>query len=256
MKYLIIVFSAFTVLIFFSASTSAQETSSGVAISIPIADKDAKDGNIISSSVTGYVLTSMPYDPSIYGVITEDPSVFIENVKLSDTKPVITSGKAYVTVSTINGAIQPNDFVTSSEIPGVGQKSTIDGFILGTALESYSEVDPNKTGKILVLLNPRFNSSFIGFRGSNLIQILRDAGRVYNLSPLSSLRYLLAAIVTLLSFFLGFIYFGRVAKSGVEAMGRNPLAGRMIQIGIVFNLLLTLGIMGVGIGIAYLILIL
>lgn len=254
MRYLIIAFSTFALLISFSANTNGQ-TSSGVAISIPIADKDAKDGNIISSSTNGYVLSSVSYDPSIYGVITEDPSLFIQNTNLPDIKPVITSGKAYVTVSTINGAIQPNDFVTSSEIPGVGQKSTINGFILGTALESYTEVDSNKAGKILVSLNPRFNSSFIGLRG-NLIQILRDAGGVFNLSPLASLRYLLAAIIAVASFLLGFIYFGRVARSGVEALGRNPLAARMIQLGIVFNLLLTLGIMAVGFGIAYLILIL
>lgn len=255
MKYLIFGFAAFTFLISFSAKTSGQETSSGVAISIPIADKDAKDGSIIASSANGYILTSIPYDPSIFGVITEEPSLFIENAKLSDTKPVVSLGKAYIAVSTINGAIAVNDFVTSSEIKGVGQKATINGFILGTALQNYSEVDPNKIGKIQVSLDPRFNSSFTGFRG-NLIELLRDAGGIYTVSPLASFRYLLAALIAIFSFLLGFVYFGRVARSGVEAMGRNPLATRMIQLGIFFNLLLTLGIMTVGFGIAYLILIL
>lgn len=255
MKYLIIAFAAFAVLISFSANTNGQDKSSGLAISIPITDKDAKDGSIISSSARGYVLTSVPYDPSVYGVITEDPSLFIQNTNLPGTKPVVSSGKAFVAVSTINGAIRVNDFITSSEIPGVGQKASINGFVLGTALQNYSEIDPNKIGKIQVSIAPRFNSAFIGLRG-NLIQILRDAGGIYNLSPLASFRYILAAIIAILSFLLGFIYFGRVAKTGVEALGRNPLAGRTIQLGIVFNLIITIGIMALGLGIAYLILIL
>ena len=255
MKHLTLVASVFALLILFSLPTNGQGKPSGVAISIPITDEDAVDGNIISSSGEGYILTSTPYDPTIFGVITEDPSVYIENINLTDTKPVITSGKAYVRVSTINGAISVNDFVTSSEIPGVAQKATINGFILGTSLESYSEVDSNEIGTILISVNPQFTSSFLGLRG-NLVQLLRDAGGVYNLSPLSSFRYVLAAIIGIISFLWGFIYFGRVARSGVEAMGRNPLASRLIQLDIIFNLLLTLAIMGVGFGIAYLILIL
>lgn len=276
MRYLItIILTVFAFLIFFYAQTSGQ-TSSGLAISIPIADKNAKDGNIISSSTKGYILSNAPYDTSIYGVITEDPSVFIENVNLPDTKAVITSGKAYVQVSTINGEIEVNDFITTSEIKGVGQKAKINGFVLGAALQGF---DPNKSecispneselgsirtnnsdqlvclGKILVSVNPHYNGSFIGARG-DLIQILRDARGIYSLSPLSSLRYLLAAIIGIISFVLGFIYFGRVAKSGVEAMGRNPLAARTIQLGMLFNLLLTIVIVAVGLGIAYLILVL
>jgi len=246
---------AITLLISFSTQTNGQDRSSGVAISIPITDKDTRDGSIISSSAKGYVLSHVAYDPSIYGVISEDPSLYIQNTNLPGAKPVVSSGKAFVQVSTINGAIRTNDFITSSEIPGVGQKASINGFVVGTALQNYSEVDTNKTGKILVSLHPRFNSSFIGLRG-NLIQILRDAGGIYNLSPLASFRYILAAIIAIISFLLGFIYFGRVTRTGVEALGRNPLAGRMIQLNILFNLLLTIGIMAVGLGIAYLILIL
>jgi hypothetical protein len=255
LTYLISIFGAISILIFFSPASSAQEISSGVAISISITDENATDGSIITSTASNYVLTSVPYDPSIFGVITENPSLYIENVNHPDAKPVINSGKAYVQVSTINGPIQINDFLTSSEIPGVGQKSTINGFILGTALESYSEVDSNQIGKILVAVDPRFNSSFLGLRG-NLIQVLRDAGGIYNLSPLDAFRYLVAAIISLLAFVLGFIYFGRVTRGGVEAMGRNPLASRTIQFGIVMNLLLTVGVMAIGLGIAYLILVL
>ncbi|KKW33506.1 MAG: hypothetical protein UY78_C0010G0001, partial [Parcubacteria group bacterium GW2011_GWA1_53_13] len=39
--------------------------------------------------------------------------------------------------------------------------------------------------------------------------------------------------------------------TGVEALGRNPLAGRLIEFGVFLNLFLTLGIIAIGIIIAY-----
>ena len=254
MKYLTLIFSAFFILIFFSASTNGQEKSSGVTISIPIADKNAKDGNIISSTAKGYGLSKLPYDSSIFGVITENPSLFIENVNLSDTKPVISIGKAYVLVSTINGEVKANDLITTSTIPGVGQKATVNGFILGVALQDYVEPNKDKVSKILVSVNPKFNASFT--EQGNLLQILKSGLDAFPISPLATLRYLLAAIIVATTFILGFVYFGKVARTGVEALGRNPLAGRSITLGILFNLILTLGIMAIGLGIAYLILVL
>lgn len=253
MRYLItIILSVFAFLNLFPANTDGQETSSGVTISIPIADKNAKDGNIISSTLKGYALSSLPYDQSVYGVITENPSVFIENINLSDTKPVLSNGKAYVLVSTANGNIKTNDLIATSAIAGVGQKATINGYILGVALQDYAE--PNTIGKILVSVDPRYNGSFIALRG-NILQILRDAPKEALTSPFNFIRYLLAALVALVAFTIGLIYFGKTARSGVEALGRNPLAAKMIQLGILFNLFLTLVIIAVGLGIAYLILV-
>lgn len=226
----------------------------GIAISIPIKDKSAKDGSIIASTPEGFIASKITYDPSIYGVLTLNPAAHIVNKGASqNTKPVITSGKTNVLVSTINGAIKTNDFITSSNIPGVGQKAATNGYVVGIALENYSPSDPKKIGKILVIVNPGFNGSFIAVR-SNLIQTFKSASGATGLSPLASLRYLIAAIIAIIAFVLGFLYFGKVARSGVEAMGRNPLAGRMIQFGIILNLSLTVAIIGVGLGIAYLVL--
>ncbi|OGH19929.1 MAG: hypothetical protein A3D74_01230 [Candidatus Levybacteria bacterium RIFCSPHIGHO2_02_FULL_37_13] len=254
MKYLILAISALTLLVLLHTEAIAQDTSSGVTISIPIKDENAQDGSIISSTAKGYVLSNTAYDQSVYGVITENPSVFIENVNLEDTKPVISTGKAYVLVSTINGEVNINDLITTSTIRGVGQKATANGFILGTALEGYSEPNKDTTGKILVSVNPKYNGSFTA--QGNLLELLRSGLDAFPLSPLASLRYFLAAIIAIVSFILGFMYFGKVARTGVEALGRNPLAGRMIQLSVVLNLLLTIAIMAIGLGIAYLILIL
>ena len=94
-----------------------------------------------------------------------------------------------------------------------------------------------------------------GPRG-NLLQFLREGLAVPLLEPLDSLRYLLAILIIIIAFTLGLVYFGRVSRAGVEAVGRNPLASRVIQMNVLMNILLTIVIVLVGLGIAYLILIL
>jgi len=74
-------------------------------------------------------------------------------------------------------------------------------------------------------------------------------------SPTQVLRYLMAGIVLLGSVILGISTFGKIARTGVEAIGRNPLAGKSISLGIAFNVLITLAIIGAGVGLGYLIMI-
>ena len=230
-------------------------TGTGVAISIPVIDKDVQNGDVLASTEKGYTLSTYAYQPSIYGVITTTPALFLHNgdTNLKNTQPVLISGKAFVRVSTINGAIRKNDFLTSSEIRGVAGKSTANGFVLGTALEDYSSNNPKSVGKILVYINPHFNATFIA-TNTNLLESLKNIIASPTLAPLTTFRYLLAALVAIASFILGFIHFGRIVKTGIESLGRNPLAGVFIQISVLMNVVLTIGIVLGGLGIGYLIL--
>jgi hypothetical protein len=257
MKYTAYIVS--TILLFlsviFPVSTYAQNESAGTAFSTTIVDKEVKDGNIIAATPKGYGLTKTAYDSNVYGVYTETPAIFLKNTNDPQAKPVTTSGKSNVLVSSINGNIKKNDFITTSTIPGVGQKATRNGMILGTALQDYSSSDKNKVGKILVAVNPHFNASFEDSK-TNVLEVLRNASDPSTLTQLTSLRYILAAGIVLISFVIGFIYFGRITSKGVEALGRNPLASRMIQTSLVINLFLMVVIVAVGLGLGYLILIL
>mgnify|MGYP001585180635 CR=1 FL=1 len=232
-------------------------TGTGVAISVPVVDKDVKDGDIIAATEEGYKLSDRAYQPSIYGVITNTPAVFLENgdtdLNIGTTYPVITSGKAYVRVSTVNGTIKKNDFITSSDTKGAGQKASANGYVLGTALEDYTESDPKAVGKILVYINPHFNATFIAVR-ENLIQSLKNIAASPTLAPLTTFRYILAAIIAVGSFIIGFIHFGRIVKTGIEALGRNPLATIFIEVSVLMNIVLTIGIVLAGLGVSYLIL--
>lgn len=226
-----------------------QDLKEGVAHSIPIADTNVQDGDIVSSTDKGFVLANSPYDPLMYGVISENPAVAIENQGLEKGKLVMTIGITLARVSTKNGPIAQGDFITTSDVAGVGQKVDKSGYILGTALEDY---DKGEVGKIRVSLNIRFNSSLNP--QTNLIETVKLGIAAPFLTPLGALRYLLAALIAIASFTLAFVSFGRVAKTGVEALGRNPLASKLIEVTVVVNVLLTVGIMLVGLAIAYLIL--
>jgi hypothetical protein len=259
MKYTALVVSIFSLLILGSllpSSVYAQNMSVGTAYSTLIIDDSVKDGTIIVATPNGYRISSSAYDSNVYGVYTESPSVYLQNTDDKQAKPVTTSGKVSVLVSSINGNIKKNDMITTSTIPGVGQKADKNGMVLGTALENYSSSDKKAAGKILVAVNPHFTGSFSGVK-TNLLEAIRNASDPTILSQAgTSIRYLLAVGIILISFAIGFAYFGRVTSSGVEALGRNPLASRMIQFNIIINLILMVVIIGAGFGIGYLILVL
>ena len=251
---IISIFILFTAGLVSSTSVLAQtndEDFAGLATTIELTE-DAPEGSIIAVTSAGYQLANKEYDSGIYGIATKTPAVSLENIPIASLAHVVYQGQARVLVSAVNGEIKKNDLITSSTTPGVGIKATVNGFVLGTALEDYSGENP---GRILVNVKPQYNSSFSKGASRNIFDVLRNARQSVSLSPLESLRYLIAAIVALIAFVLGFTYFGRVAQRGVEAIGRNPLAGRVIEISVALNLLLTALIIFVGLGIAYLILI-
>jgi hypothetical protein len=233
---------------------SAQNMSEGVAVSLAIKNEELKDGSIICSSEEGMKLCSMPYEANMFGVYIYNPAVFLENRSMINGKPVVNSGKAYVRVSSRNGIIKIGDFVTASEAEGVGQLADRSGNILGVALESFETTDKAVEGKILLAIGIRPAIVAKSARG-NLVETLKEGFLAPTLTPLASLRYLLAILIAILAFILGFIYFGRVAKQGVEALGRNPLAGKAIQLTVILNLVMTVIIMAGGLILAYIILI-
>jgi len=244
----------FLFLIFFIKNANAQIDSAGVGYSTQV-DGDTQPGDIICSTTEGFVPCSVEYSPAMYGVVSENPSASFESVDLENSVLVVADGKARVRVSSENGNIVVGDYITASNTSGVGKKAERDGYVLGNALEAYESNDPATTGRILVALSIHPATDLTG-TGSNLITALAQGFEAPLLEPLDSLRYLLSIIVVVLAFGIGFLYFARVARSGVESIGRNPLAARLIQFSVVINSIIAIAIILVGLGLAYLILIL
>lgn len=233
----------------------AQITSSGVGITSPIEDQDAIAGDLICTYTDGNKRCKDEYDPAIYGVITASPAVSITDPEITNGRLIITSGITVIRVSTFNGNIAEGDFITSSPVPGVGMRADRNGYVVGKAIESYENADKEQVGTIQIIVSVHPEGKLTGTRG-NLLQFIRQGITVPVFSPVESLRYLLAVIIVVVSFTLGMIYFGRASKAGIEAVGRNPLAKKVIQLTVVMNIVLTIVIVLVGLAIAYLILIL
>lgn len=234
----------------------AQVFDLGVAIPLRIKESGVEDGSIVCTDGDDYLLCKTPYAPEMFGVVSETPTAeFVNRADLVTSFSVITSGRAFVRVSTVNGNIAPGDLITSTTTPGVGAKATKNGYMIGVALEGYENSDTSATGLITVSvkIHPSLNIQGVG---ENLFETLRAGLSVPFLDPLSALRYFAAAVIVTASFVVGFVYFGRVAKAGVEAIGRNPLAGARIETTVIMHVVLTIAIAGLGLGLAYLILVL
>jgi hypothetical protein len=233
------------------AQTSAVSPS---AITLSVSNADAKEGDVISFTNGIYSLSTKSYDENIFGVVVNSSAITLEDQNNTAGKLLSSYGEVLVNISAANGPISSGDYITSSATPGVGQKATDAGQILGIALEDYKPSNSSQVGQIHVFVDIRTNliSKSVG---GNLLDAISASLKSPFMTPMEALRYLLAIGVILASFVIGFTSFGRITGSSVEALSRNPLAASSIRRVIVFNFVLTAIIMAVGLGIAYFILV-
>lgn len=232
----------------------------------------AGDGDILSYSENGIVLSSKENDEKIFGVIQTDPLVAYRRQD-NTGMPVVRSGTVDVNVTTVNGPIKTGDLVTSSVIPGKGEKSNISGYIVGVAMQSFGETDGEeidynppagtgqakkiRTGNINVALKIEY-SEITTARSTNRLFDAINAAFFRNVQDperfVNIVRYLLAGLAVAISFIIGFFTLARTMPKGIEALGRNPLAKNTIQFGIILNIIFTIGIALVGIAAAVILL--
>lgn len=133
-------------------------------------------------------------------------------------------------------------------------KATEPGTILGTALEDYDPSDPNTITKIGVQIDIRYYS-FNRVAAESVFDLFKiSLSNAASQQPPIFFKYFTAAFVVIGSVILGIYFFGRVATKGVEALGRNPLAARIIEFGIVINVIITIATIAAGLIIAIVIL--
>lgn len=231
----------------------AEDTgAAGIATYFTVSGTHIEDGDIVSSSGNQNVLSSTPYDISIVGVVTMKPAIALKSIQAKGY-PLVTFGTAYTKVSGENGTIKKGDFITSSEVPGVGMKAVKTGYVVGQALNNASFSGKNDVKLIAVNINVHF-IQFGSTVSSSLFDIFKLGTVATYEEPLRVFQYITAAFVLIASFVFGFLIFAKAVNTGIEALGRNPLAGKMIQLSIVFNVILVIIIVMTGVGIAYLLL--
>ena len=251
-----ILFFTLTAYYLLPATVFAQDavSSMGIANYYNISDPKVKDGDIVSFSPKGYFLSKIPYDTAAFGVVTNNAAISLTSDDTVGKYPVVSTGNVIMNVSSKNGPIQKGDLITTSDIPGVGVKAIKSGVVIGTAVDSFSSNNPAETGQILATLNVHDFYSTQDAVKRKVLDIAALSALAITESPSAVFKQVVAAVVVIISFVLGFFSFARIAKNGVEALGRNPMAGYLIQFGIFLNVTITITIILAGLGVAFLIL--
>lgn len=233
----------------------------GIAEYVPIADSEVTDGDIITFTNGRYERARTPYDSNLIGVINTEPAIALNTRGPDSIWAVVTHHTVQTNVSNANGHIRAGDFITSSNEAGIGIKATTGGTVIGTALASFEPQDQRAVGQIPVEINityavpnnaqpPDKQRSTVG----QFLRILTSGAQAAAAEPSTALRYIIAAIVLILSMGFGFLVFGRTAVNGIIAIGRNPLARRSIILAIFFNVLITVTLVASGLALSLLIL--
>lgn len=238
-------FLAIIVGILFFGTFILAEQATPIAKNLKVAEEGITTGDIVSSTPQGIIRSKIPYDKNLIGVVGEKP-VMVFGKELEDTLPVIFMGEALVKVSNKNGAINKGDFITSSDKPGVGEKATESGMVIGRALEDFDKPE----GTIRAEINVQFaNITPSKIPLKNIFgKLLQSATLPQNFPDF--LKYTFALLIGGLSFIAGFLAAIRALQKGIEAIGRNPLAKRSIHLAMMLNLLAIIVLVAAGLGLA------
>lgn len=239
----------FSILGFFNLPALSQNTSISLTLIIQDIPSGPVNGLIVVENGGEYRISSSRSDLKTVGVITENPSISLRRSENPNSYFVNNSGLSLVKASNSGGKITKGDGLTSSDIPGTAVKANDGEYIVGIALEDFDASE----GLIRADVRPGYAQSSSSVSRS-LLSIIRTGTQSLYLSPINSLRYVLAAIIGIASFLFGFSIFSKISGSGIQALGRNPLARKTIEFNIIIEFILNIAIIVFGLIIAYFIL--
>lgn len=177
-------------------------------------------------------------DPSrVYGVVVNSDLAPISINHTGQHVYVATSGQYPVLVTTTNGPVAKGDYISISDIDGIGAKadSSVE-VVLGQATSGFdgqkgviTQVDGQAVGQVNVNLNPGRNPLL---KTVSIPGPLRKVGNAIAGREVSPARiysalaiFGIGAIIT-----SGLLFVG--VRSGITAIGRNPLSRHSILIGL------------------------
>jgi len=276
----LLMFSFFLFFFFIPVFIFAENEKEYAIVASPFeVDGVANNHDIISysSEQKTYSVSKIFADEAMFGVIVDDPVLYMESETIQSEKvrPIVRYGETIVNVSDIGGDIVAGDIITTSQIPGFGQKTNRQNatYILGFALK---EMTPNgnfiETGEKRILLGTvpitlhmgpfltKEGADFVAFGGKNFEDLISKIVNDSNSNTSSDtnkdvdvfkiFRYFLATIITISSIIVSMNRFSDTFKESVVSIGRNPLARSQIRSVLVWNILSSVLISGAGIGVA------
>ena len=224
-------------------------------------------GEIVSliskNTFAGVYPSAKANDPNVFGIVDFNSTV-ITGITAPNIIPIIQSGTIDVYVSNLNGNITKGDLVTSSIVPGVGEKNTNTGMVIGVANASFSKNNILKTEtinvkgkktkisieKIPILL------SFQNYYDNNALQSQFN-GFLPNFikKGVSFVNIIIAIIIVLMGFVIFLIGTLSSLRQLMGAMIRNPTSKRLAinSAIIVIFILLIIFILTIAMGYAFLV---
>jgi hypothetical protein len=203
-------------------------------------------------------------------VAANDAPVTLSSSGNTNQVYVATFGRYGVLVSNQNGSIKSGDYITISSLAGVGMKAnTTQAIILGKADASFdgiSNVEGGATlnesgGKHVAVSIGRIQVDIVishnplqASATANLPGFLSKAGQLVANKPVSAGRVYISIFILLISAVLAgsMLYSG--VRSGLTAIGRNPLAKKSITRNLIQVIFTSLGIFIIGLFGVYLLL--
>ncbi len=241
-----------TLLVTHTSHTQAQIQSLEIVSAYQISDENYTAGDIIARIFPDNLLKRARKENNEYllGVLVPKDLAVATYQETETEQFVAQRGVFPVNVTNLNGNIYPGDYITSSSIPGKGQKSVLTPEpTLGLAIEEYT---PDKgtpfqyegatyySGQIRVDLSVIPEGQKTGAL-KDILAVIQQLGLALISKVQTSeganvfIRYALAAILTIITVYFAFRHFGVAILNGIEAIGRNPLARKHIQSAIIIN---------------------
>jgi hypothetical protein len=132
-------------------------------------------GEIVSlagDGVSQITRSTKEYDSAAIGIVSTKPGNVLGEIDGTGAPVVVgLSGRVPVKVSLKNGEIKAGDYITTSDIPGVGMKAVKSGRVVGKALTSLSG-DVNESGMVMVFIQ---NTYFEGENGNDFTSQISTA---------------------------------------------------------------------------------
>ncbi len=202
------------------------------------------DSNLVAGSLVAQskddknrvVAANNERSDSLIGVVVSEHSSALEIANAKDEIQVASSGKTIALVSDLSGPIKAGDLIAASPIEGVGMKAVTEGKCIGVAQADASEKgtktttitskDGSKRTVQISLIPVVLEVAYFVPPTENIPypQFMQKIADTLAGKPVSIIRVIIASGLLLVALGLvGFIIFSGI-RSGLTAVGRNPLA--------------------------------
>lgn len=208
----------------------------------------------------------------VFGVVvsSSDAPVSLSNTTAAQEVFVANSGQYEVLVSSQNGFIKTGDYIAVSSLAGIGMKaSSKQEFVLGKALNSFdgrSNIESTTTlktsngdqrvniGRVSIEVAVAHNPNYAQQKQAGVPQFLEELAQTVTDKPVTAFRiYASLAIVVVCVIIAGSIMFAGI-RTGMIAVGRNPLAKKTISRNLIQVILMALIVFVIGLIAVYLLL--